>query len=153
MTTAGDVLLQECDSPTTFFVNRHSVLDTWEQKGTLIGYLSQRRPVYQMWRREEEDSHLIVREEEDSHLIVREENDRHHIMREEDDSHLVVREEDGSVLAAEQTLWCDTHLAVCGDEDKIAVIASIDQTLAILSIQGEWQNAPCTVPCNLRQSL
>ena len=64
VTAAGDVLLQE-ENSTTFLVNRHRVLDSWEQEGTLIGCLSPRRVVYQLWS-EERDYQLIVREEDGS---------------------------------------------------------------------------------------
>jgi len=65
VTAAGDVLLQEYNS-TTFLVNRHRVLDSWEQEGELIGCLSPRRVVYRLWRKEERDCQLIVREEDGS---------------------------------------------------------------------------------------
>jgi len=50
---------------------------------------------------------------------------------------LVVREESGSVLPVEQT-WRGALLSVCGDQDKIAVIAYAEQTLSILSTQGNF---------------
>ena len=57
------MLLQQKDARTVL-VNRHGVLDTWQQEGKLIGCLYPRRVVYQ--RRRERKSELLVREEDRS---------------------------------------------------------------------------------------
>ena len=64
VTAGGDVLLQEKTDARTVLVNRHGVLDTWQQEGELIGCLYPRRVVYQ--RRSKEKSELLVREEDGS---------------------------------------------------------------------------------------
>ena len=63
VTAVGDVLLQEDTDARTVLVNRHGVLDTWQQEGRLIGCLYPRRVVYQRWR---EETELLVREEDGS---------------------------------------------------------------------------------------
>jgi len=109
VTGAGGVLLQERkDNSTTFLVNGHRVLDSWEQEGELIGCLSPRRAVYQLRRKEEDDSQLML------------------------------RGKDRSLSTVEQTWRLYERLSVCGYQDKTAVTEGYDQTLLILSAQGDY---------------
>ena len=133
VTAAGDVLLQEYNS-TTFLVNRHRVLDSWEQEGELIGCLSPRRVVYVLRRKEERGYQLIV------------------------------REEDGSLSAAEQTwrygalsvCGDEDKIAVTENDTEHYTERFTERftgTLSILSTQGNSQHTPYTSHHNSQQLL
>ena len=62
VTAGGDVLLKGKRTDTcTVLVNRHEVLDTWQQEGELIECLYSRCTVYQL--RREKKTELLVRDE------------------------------------------------------------------------------------------
>ena len=54
VTATGEIMLQEREgAPPTLLLDRNGgrVIDTWTQKGLLIGCLHPARPVYQQWRK------------------------------------------------------------------------------------------------------